>query len=78
MGALNEVICTAGGCNGAGVSKQTVAGSLLADVMLKQDNPLIADMQSLGEANFLPPSPILDIGIAGSLLKERWLGRKEA
>ncbi|MBB3321698.1 FAD-binding oxidoreductase [Atlantibacter sp. RC6] len=77
-GALNEVLCTAGGCNGAGVSKQTVAGSLLADVMLKQDNPLIADMQSLGEANFLPPSPILDIGIAGSLLKERWLGRKEA
>lgn len=77
-GALNKFICTAGGCNGAGVSKQTVAGSLLADVMLKQDNPLIADMKSLGEANLLPPSPILDIGIAGALIKERWLGRKEA
>lgn len=76
-GALNEIVCTAGGCNGAGVSKQTVAGSLLADMMLKQDNPLIADMQSLGAANYLPPSPILDIGIAGSLLKERYLGRKE-
>lgn len=76
-GMLNKFVCTAGGCNGAGVSKQTVAGSLLADWVMKQDNPLIANMQSLGSANFMPPSPALDIGIAASLMKERYLGRKE-
>lgn len=76
-GMLNRFVCTAGGCNGAGVSKQTVAGSLLADLMMNQDNALIADMLSLGKASFMPPSPALDIGIAFSLLKERYLGRKE-
>lgn len=76
-GRLNKFVCTAGGCNGAGISKQTVAGSLLADLMMNQDNPLIAEMTSLGKANFMPPSPALDIGIACSLFKERYLGRKE-
>ncbi|MDH2067102.1 FAD-binding oxidoreductase [Pantoea sp. GD03673] len=76
-GRLNKFLCTAGGCNGAGISKQTVAGTLLADFMLKQDNPHIADMLSLGKANLMPPSPALDIGIALSLMKERYLGRKE-
>ncbi|SVM43099.1 oxidoreductase-related protein [Klebsiella pneumoniae] len=42
-----------------------------------QDNPLIAAMQSLGQANFMPPSPFLDVGVAGALLKERYMGRKE-
>ncbi|WP_058910057.1 NAD(P)/FAD-dependent oxidoreductase [Entomohabitans teleogrylli] len=76
-GQLAPQVWTAGGCNGAGVSKQTIAGSLLADYALKQDNPLIAAMQSLGQANYMPPSPFLDIGIAGALWKERYLGRKE-
>jgi len=76
-GMLNKFLCTAGGCNGAGTSKQTVAGTLLADFMMKQDNPHIADMLSLGKANVMPPSPALDIGIALSLMKERYLGRKE-
>lgn len=66
-----------GGCNGAGVSKQTIAGTLLADLAMGQDNPLIAAMQSLGQANFMPPSPFLDIGVAGALWKERYMGRKE-
>ncbi|WON77514.1 FAD-binding oxidoreductase [Serratia sp. UGAL515B_01] len=76
-GALSKNIYTAGGCNGAGVSKQTVAGTLLADFALGQDHPLIGAMQELGKANYLPPSPILDIAIAASLLKERYLGRRE-
>lgn len=77
LGMLNKFVCTAGGCNGAGVSKQTVAGSLLADFIMKQDNPHIADMLSLGKASFMPPSPALDIGIAFSLMKERFSGRKD-
>lgn len=76
-GRLAPRIWTAGGCNGAGVSKQTIAGTLLADLAMGQDNPLIAAMQSLGQANFMPPSPFLDIGVAGALWKERYMGRKE-
>ncbi|TQI78614.1 glycine/D-amino acid oxidase-like deaminating enzyme [Serratia fonticola] len=76
-GALKKGIYTAGGCNGAGVSKQTIAGTLLADYALGQDHPLIGAMQALGKANYLPPSPVLDIAIAVSLMKERYLGRHE-
>lgn len=76
-GELRKGIFTAGGCNGAGVSKQTIAGTLLADYALGHDHPLIGAMQALGKANYLPPSPVLDIAIAASLLKERYLGRKE-
>lgn len=70
-------VYSAGGCNGAGISKQTIAGTLLADYALGIDNPLIDAMQQLGQANYLPPSPILDIAIHASLLKERYIGRTE-
>ncbi|KFK97507.1 MULTISPECIES: FAD-binding oxidoreductase [unclassified Serratia (in: enterobacteria)] len=76
-GELQPGIYTAGGCNGAGVSKQTIAGTLLADYALGHDNPLIGAMLELGKANYLPPSPVLDAAIALSLMKERFLGRKE-
>ncbi len=76
-GALKKGIYTAGGCNGAGVSKQTIAGTLLADYALGQDHPLIGAMLELGKANYLPPSPVLDAAIAISLMKERYLGRAE-
>ena len=76
-GQAGPSVWVAGGCNGAGISKQTIAGSLLADYVLGEDNPLIASMQALGKANWMPPSPFLDVGIAASLMKERYFGRKE-
>ncbi|WP_261642237.1 NAD(P)/FAD-dependent oxidoreductase [Erwinia mallotivora] len=76
-GTLGNNVYTASGCNGAGISKQTVAGALLADYVLGYDNPLIASMLALGQANYLPPSPILDVAIAISLAKERYMGRNE-
>lgn len=76
-GKINKFLYTAGGCNGAGISKQTIAGELLADYVCEKDNPLLADMQALGKANWLPPSPVLNIAINSALQKERWLGRKE-
>lgn len=76
-GQVGPKVWAVGGCNGAGISKQTIAGRLLADYVLGEDNPLIASMQALGQANWMPPSPFLDVGIAASLLKERYLGRNE-
>lgn len=76
-GKLAKGVYASGGCNGAGISKQTVAGALLADYALGIDNPLISAMEQLGKANFLPPSPILDIAIQASLIKEKYIGRTE-
>ncbi|UJR61964.1 NAD(P)/FAD-dependent oxidoreductase [Dickeya zeae] len=76
-GRYGDNLYAALGCNGAGISKQTIAGSTLADLASGVDNPLITEMQSLGKPNWIPSRPLLDIGIRGSILKERWLGRKE-
>lgn len=65
------------GCNGAGASKQTIAGSLLADLATGNEHPLLANMLALGQPGWLPPRPILDIGAQGYLLKERWAGRHD-
>lgn len=77
-GKVGRNIYTAAGCNGAGISRQTIAGELLAHYVLNQDHPLIGDMQAVGRANILPPSPLLNAAVSVSLMKERWLGRKEA
>ncbi|MGM3173145.1 NAD(P)/FAD-dependent oxidoreductase [Dickeya lacustris] len=76
-GKFADNLYAAVGCNGAGISKQTVAGSTLADLACGVDNALIADMQALGKPNMIPPRPLLDMGIRASILKERWLGRHE-
>jgi glycine/D-amino acid oxidase-like deaminating enzyme len=56
-------------CNAVGVTKATIAGLLAADMACGIDNPLIADMQSLGQPEPLPPQPFLGIGVR---LRERW------
>jgi glycine/D-amino acid oxidase-like deaminating enzyme len=56
-------------CNAVGVTKATIAGLLAADMACGIDNPLIADMQSLGRPEPLPPQPFLGIGVR---LRERW------
>ncbi|MGH6638386.1 MAG: NAD(P)/FAD-dependent oxidoreductase [Polaromonas sp.] len=65
------------GCNGVGVVKQTIAGSLLGDLATGNDNALITDMLALGQPNRMPPQPFLGIGIQAFLAKERWVGRGE-
>ena len=50
--------------NGVGVTKGTIAGILIADRATGRDNPLIADIEAIGEPNRVPPRPFLDLGIA--------------
>ena len=76
-GKFGDNTFAAVGCNGAGVSKQTIAGKTLADLASGIDNPLIADMQALEKPNYLPPRPLLDLGVNGFIQKERWFGRSE-
>jgi len=60
--------------NGVGVTKGTIGGLLAADLATGCDNPLIADMESLGTPNALPPGPFLDLSVRARLALEniRW------
>ncbi len=64
--------------NAMGVTKGTFSGILAADIACGLDNPLIADMQSLGQPSLLPPRPFLDFGARARFAWERWRNRHEA
>ena len=64
--------------NAVGVTKGTIGGLLAADMATGRDNPLIADMQSLGAPSALPPRPFLDVGVRARFGWELWANRHEA
>ena len=64
--------------NAVGVTKGTFGGILAADLACGRDNPLIADMQSLGEPDILPPRPFLDLGVRARFQWELFANRHEA
>jgi len=76
-GQLAPNVYAVAGCNGVGIAKQTIAGRLLADLAMGEDNPLVADMIALDRPSRLPARPFLDFGVKGYLAKERWVGRGE-
>lgn len=63
--------------NAVGVTKGTIGGVLAADMACGEDNPLIADMESQGEPERLPPRPFLDLGVHARFAMEMWRGRRE-
>ena len=64
--------------NAVGVTKGTIGGILAADLATGRDNPLIADMESLGQPSDLPPRPFLDFGVRARFWWELWSNRHEA
>jgi glycine/D-amino acid oxidase-like deaminating enzyme len=64
--------------NAVGVTKGTFGGILAADLATGRDNPLIADMMSLGEPDPLPPRPFLDLGVRARFQWELFANRHEA
>jgi glycine/D-amino acid oxidase-like deaminating enzyme len=63
--------------NAVGVTKGTIGGLLAADMACDVDNPLIADMESLGTPSPLPPRPFLDVGARARMAWEIWRARAE-
>ncbi len=63
--------------NGVGVTKGTQAGVLVADLACGIDNPLIADIEALGQPNRVPPEPFLGLGVRANLAWQGWLARSE-
>ena len=64
--------------NAVGVTKGTIGGILAADMATGRDSPLIADMESLGRPDKLPPRPFLDLGVRAKFAWELWRARGEA
>ncbi len=64
--------------NGIGVTKGTIGGLLAADMACGEDNPLIADMESLGKPVTIPPRLMVEIGARAKLNWEVWKNRHEA
>ena len=64
--------------NAVGVTKGTFSGRLVAELACGVDNPMIADMQSLGEPSSLPPRPFLDLGVRSRFAWELFSNRHEA
>ncbi len=63
--------------NSLGLTHGTVTGMLTADYATGNDNPLIADLEALGQPVRLPPSPFLDLGAKSALAWWSWRGRRE-
>ncbi|GAA4110987.1 oxidoreductase [Aminobacter sp. DSM 101952] len=64
--------------NAVGVAKGTISGRLAAAMALGEDDPLIADMISLGTPAPVPPRPLLDIGVRARFAYEIFRNRHEA
>lgn len=64
--------------NAVGVTKGTIGGLLAADMACGIDNPLIADMESLGQPQKLPPQPFMGIGVRARFQWELFRNRHEA
>ncbi len=78
FGQLRSNVWSAVCQNAVGVTKGTFGGILAADMATERENPLIEDMQSLGEPNPLPPRPFLDIGVRARFAWELFANRHEA
>ena len=78
FGQLTSNVWSAVCQNAVGVTKGTFGGILAADMATDRDNPLIADMLSLGEPETLPPRPFLDFGVRARFQWELWSNRHEA
>lgn len=77
FGRASSNIWTAVCQNAVGVTKGTIGGMLAADMACGEDNPLIADMESLGKPEKLPPRPFLDWGVRLKNYWDRWRYRYE-
>ena len=63
FGRIEDSIWAAAGYNGVGVAMGTVSGHLLADLIVGVDSPLLADLRALPEPAWIPPEPLLGLGV---------------
>ena len=64
--------------NAIGVTQGTISGLLAADMASEVDNPLLEDIEALGEPSLRPPRPFFDIGLRVRNGWDNWRNRHEA
>jgi glycine/D-amino acid oxidase-like deaminating enzyme len=69
FGQLDERLFAAAGCNGVGVALGTISGTLLADLALGEESALLRDMQALPRPAWIPPQPLLALGVRATLAR---------
>ncbi len=58
FGAIGDGLWASIGCNGAGISRGTMAGVLLADLVVGRDSELLRDQQRIPAPGWMPPEPL--------------------
>jgi glycine/D-amino acid oxidase-like deaminating enzyme len=69
FGRLDEHLYAAAGWNGVGVAMGTVSGRLLADLAVGVESDLLRDVQALPGPAWLPPEPLLGVGVRATLVR---------
>ena len=77
FGQIGDRAWSASCCNGSGIVRHTAAGTLIADVALGRQNPLIDDFLIEGTASYIPPRPFRDVGVGLALAWDMWRGKAE-
>jgi len=67
FGQLAPGLFAAAGYNGVGVAMGTIAGRLLADLAVGATSPLLDDMLELPRPSWIPPQPLLGVGVRTAL-----------
>ena len=63
FGTVGERIYAAAGYNGVGLAMGTALGTLLADHISEQDSQLLRQVRALPTATWMPPDPLLGVGL---------------
>jgi glycine/D-amino acid oxidase-like deaminating enzyme len=69
FGRLEDGLFAAAGFNGVGVALGTVCGTLLADLVTGADSPLLDDARALPRPSWIPPEPLLGVGVRATLTR---------
>jgi glycine/D-amino acid oxidase-like deaminating enzyme len=67
FGRIADDVYASAAYNGVGVALGTISGKLLADLVVGADSSLLRDIQALPGPTWIPPEPLLGLGIRATL-----------
>ena len=77
FGEIRPSLYAAAGYNGVGVALGTAAGTLLADLAVGADSPLLDDMRAIATPAWIPPKTVLAVPLRATLAYRRSQAREE-
>jgi glycine/D-amino acid oxidase-like deaminating enzyme len=77
FGEVDTGLFVAAGYNGVGVAMGTVSGTLLADLAVGADSALLRDLLAIPRPSWIPPEPLLGLGVRATLVLRAHRARAE-